>query len=85
MTTAASTETVVVRMSKKAIQRLDKAARARGLKRSELVREVLESTLAQSVDLAEEARRQSLLVSRLKSERDALGFIESALSTDGWT
>ena len=67
-----------------AIQRLDKAARARRLKRSELVREVLGSA-GTIGDLAVEARPRSLLVSRLKSARDTPGFIESAMSTDGWT
>ncbi|HOV84883.1 MAG TPA: antitoxin MazE family protein [Syntrophobacteraceae bacterium] len=33
---------------------------------------------------AEEARRQSLLVSRSPSEEEALDFIEAAADTDGW-
>jgi hypothetical protein len=33
---------------------------------------------------AEEARRQSLLVSRSRSEQEALDFIEAAADTDGW-
>lgn len=35
-------------------------------------------------DLAEEARRQSVLVSRRESEHDALEFIEHAVDTRGW-
>ena len=35
-------------------------------------------------DPAREARRQSLLVSRRGSERDALDFIEHAADTRGW-
>ncbi|GKT07855.1 antitoxin MazE family protein [Desulforhabdus sp. TSK] len=33
---------------------------------------------------AEEARRQSLLVSRSAAENEALDFIEAAADTDGW-
>jgi len=33
---------------------------------------------------AEEARRQSLLVSRSPDEQAALDFIEAAADTDGW-
>jgi metal-responsive CopG/Arc/MetJ family transcriptional regulator len=81
---AASSEVIVVRMSKKAIDRLDAAARARGIKRSEFVRKVLESNLAESIDMVEESRRQSLLVSRRESEQDAMAFIEATMSSDGW-
>lgn len=83
MTNAAS-EVVVVRMSKQSLQRLDAAAHSRGIKRSELVRRVIEENLADSTDLAEEARHQSLRVSRRKSERDAMDFIASTMATDGW-
>ena len=81
---SASSEAIVIRMSKHAVQRLDAAARARGVKRSEFVRGILESNLNETMDLAEEARRQSLLISRRESERDAMDFIASAMSTDGW-
>lgn len=33
---------------------------------------------------AEEARRQSLLVSRSADEKEALDFIEAAADTEGW-
>lgn len=80
----ASSEAIVIRMSKHAVQRLDAAARGRGVKRSEFVRGILESNLNETMNLAEEARRQSLLISRRESERDAMSFIASAMSTDGW-
>jgi metal-responsive CopG/Arc/MetJ family transcriptional regulator len=81
---ATSSEVIVIRMSKKAVQRLDAVAHARGIKRSELVRKVLESNLTDAIDLEKEARRQSMLVGRRESETDALGFLENSMSTDGW-
>lgn len=80
----AASEVIVVRMSEKAVQRLDAAAHARGIKRSEFVRTILESNLAETMDLETEARRQSLIVSRRESEKDALDFLENSTSTDGW-
>ena len=83
MTNPAS-EVVVVRMSRQSLQRLDAAAHSRGIKRSELVRQVIEANLAGSMDLADEARQQSLRTSRRKSERDAVDFIASTMATDDW-
>jgi metal-responsive CopG/Arc/MetJ family transcriptional regulator len=83
MSTAAS-EVVVVRLSKKTLSKLDHAAHKRGLKRSEFVRQVIESNVGDGGDLAMEAQRQSLLVSRLESEKDANDFIAHATSADGW-
>jgi metal-responsive CopG/Arc/MetJ family transcriptional regulator len=81
---ATPSEVIVIRMSKQAVQRLDAAAHARGIKRSEFVRKVLESNLTDAIDIEEEARRQSLLVGRRESEKDALDFLENSMSTDGW-
>jgi len=53
-------------------RQLAKEARRRRMTRSEVARSILESGLGRRVDLASEARRQSRLVSRRRSERDAL-------------
>jgi metal-responsive CopG/Arc/MetJ family transcriptional regulator len=81
---AAASEVVVVRLSKKTLGKLDRAAHKRGLKRSEFVRQVIESNIGDGGDLAAEAHRQSLLVSRLDSERGANDLIADTMSTDGW-
>ena len=54
--------------------------------KSELAREILTTGLAgkEAPDPAEEARRQSLLVSRRRSERETLAFLEEVADTRGW-
>jgi hypothetical protein len=54
--------------------------------KSEVAREILAAGLDEGgVSLiAQEARRQSLLVSRRRSEREALEFIEHTADTQGW-
>ena len=62
-------------------------ARRRRKSKSELVREILEADLGGESGaraLAEEARRQSLLVSERRSERDVMDFLEHAADTRGW-
>jgi hypothetical protein len=59
-------------------RQLAKEARRRRMTRSEVARSILESGLGCRVDLASEARRQSRLVSRRRSERDALAFTGAA-------
>jgi hypothetical protein len=62
-------------------------ARRRRTTKSELVRELLAAGLEGErgvPDLAEEARRQSLLVSERESEREALEFLKHAADTRGW-
>ena len=56
---------------------LAREARRRRSTKSELVRELLAAGLGEGgvPDLAQEARRQSLLVGRRRSERDALEFL----------
>jgi hypothetical protein len=52
-----------------------------------VLREVIEAALAGATaaeDPAAEARRQSLLVSGRRSEKDALRFIEGAADVRGW-
>ncbi|OLE84461.1 MAG: hypothetical protein AUF76_03225 [Acidobacteria bacterium 13_1_20CM_2_65_9] len=59
-------------------RQLAKEARRRRMTRSDVARSILESGLGRRVDLASEARRQSRLVSRRRSERDALAFTGAA-------
>lgn len=57
-------------------RRLAREARRRRQTRSEVARAILEAELGgEGGDLAAEARRQSLLVRRRRSERDALEFL----------
>ena len=66
---------------------LAREARRRRKTKSEVAREILAAGRegqAGALDLAQEARRQSLLVSRRRSEKDALEFIEQAADTRGW-
>lgn len=66
---------------------LSREARRRHTTKSELVREILASGLAGdegTPTLAEEARRQSLLVAERPSERDTLELLEHAADTRGW-
>ena len=57
-------------------RRLAREARRRRQTRSEVARSILEAELgAGGADFATEARRQSLLVRRRASEREALAFI----------
>lgn len=66
-------------------KRLSREARRRRLTRSEVARAALEAGLRGGPsDLAAEARRQSLLVSRHPSEKDVLDFIQHAADTTGW-
>jgi hypothetical protein len=67
---------------------LAREAHRRRKTRSQVAREILETELlgdeAASAAAAKEARRQSLLVSRRRSEREALEFIVGAADTRDW-
>lgn len=66
-------------------RRLAREARRRHTTRSHVARSILEAGLGpRGIDVAAEARRQSLLVSRRRSERDALRFVRSAADLAGW-
>jgi predicted transcriptional regulator len=66
-------------------RKLGREARRRRQTRSEVARHILEAGLsATEPDLATEARRQSRLVRRRRSEREALDFIERASDRSGW-
>ena len=65
---------------------LTREARRRRKTKSEVAREILAAGLAAEGGdlLAQEARRQSLLVSRRRSERETLDFITQVADTQGW-
>ncbi|MBI1876077.1 MAG: DUF3018 family protein [Acidobacteria bacterium] len=66
-------------------RRLAREARRRRKTRSEIARTILEGGLAgDGQDAAAEARRQSLLVGRHRSERQAMRFIVDAADLRGW-
>lgn len=65
---------------------LTREARRRRKTKSEVAREILAAGLAVEGEnlIAQEARRQSLLVSGRRSEEEALEFIEQAADARGW-
>jgi predicted transcriptional regulator len=68
-------------------RRIAQAARRNKRTKSAVLREALNQAFGAAPlpdDPAREARRQSLLVSRRRSERDALDFVERAADTRGW-
>jgi predicted transcriptional regulator len=68
-------------------RRIAQAARRNKRTKSAVLREALSQAFGAAPlpeDPAREARRQSLLVSRRRSERDALDFVEHAADTRGW-
>ena len=65
-------------------RRLAREAQRRRTTRSEVARTILEGGLTGGVDVAVEARRQSLLVKRRRSERDALAFVTGVADGSGW-
>ena len=66
-------------------RRLAREARRRRITRSEAARAALDAGLGGSAtDFAAEARRQSLLVGKLRSERDVLRLITEIADTTGW-
>jgi hypothetical protein len=66
-------------------KRLAREARRRQQTRSEIARTILEAGLGPGgSDLPVEARRQSLLASRRRSDRDALRFMTAIADTAGW-
>lgn len=69
-------------------RRLASEARRQRRTKSDLAREALSTAFGESTgadeDPTREARRQSLLVSSRKSEREALGFVASVADRRGW-
>ncbi len=86
MSSKAST-VVTLRVSSALARSLEREARRRRRTKSAVVREILADFLegrGTPADAAEEARRQSLLVSRRRSERESLEFLERAFEGRGW-
>lgn len=78
---------LTVRMDADLTRSLAREARRRGKTKSEVAREILAAGLGGErgiSDSAQEARRQSLLVSRRDSEKETLEFIEQTADTRGW-
>jgi hypothetical protein len=79
------TTILTVRVPAAIDRRLAREARRLRRTRSQVARDILEAALsADAADPRAEARRQSLLVSRRRSERDVLRFIVDAADTSGW-
>jgi hypothetical protein len=78
---------LTLRISSATARTLAREARRQRKSKSEVARSMLEAGLhgdALKAGFEREARRQSLLVSRRRSEQETLGFIESAADTWGW-
>ena len=79
---------LTVRVDDELTRSLEREATRRHKSKSEVVREILADGLSgrsAGLDLEQEARRQSLLVSGRRSEREALELIEQTADTRGWT
>lgn len=79
---------LTVRIDSGVARGLAREARKRGTTRSEVARSILAAGLGIDDERAgqvEEARRQSLRVSRRRSERETLEFIAAAADTWGWS
>ncbi|HEX6899774.1 MAG TPA: antitoxin MazE-like protein [Thermoanaerobaculia bacterium] len=85
-TTEKATAVLTLRIDTDLSRSLEREARRRRKTKSEVAREILATGLGiqEENPLAEEARRQSLLVSRRRSERETLEFIEQTADTRGW-
>jgi len=82
-----SSAVVTFRVSGDLDRAIAREARRRRRTRSALLREILERALEGGIavmDPAVEARRQSLLVSRRASEREALEFVEGVADRRAW-
>ncbi|MFL6258173.1 MAG: antitoxin MazE-like protein [Thermoanaerobaculia bacterium] len=77
---------LTIRMDADLTRSLAREARRRRKTKSEVAREILAAGLGaeEGNPIAQEAQRQSLLVSRRRSERETLEFIEQAADTRGW-
>jgi predicted DNA-binding protein len=81
----ADTAVLTIRIPSTLERRLVRAARRRHRTRSEVAREILEAGLQHAEpDLDVEARRQSLLVSRRRSEQETLRVILEVADLRGW-
>jgi RHH-type transcriptional regulator, rel operon repressor / antitoxin RelB len=72
-----------IRLEPELERRLEALARQTGKSKSYHAREPIQHYLTEN-NLAAEARRQSVSVSRRENEQDALDFIENATDQTGW-
>ncbi len=72
-----------IRLEPNLDQKLAALAKRQGRTKSDLAREAIRRYLLDD-DLAAEAHRQSLLVSKSDSEQNTLDFIEHAADRKGW-
>ena len=81
-----ATAVLTIRIDADLTRSLAREARRRRKTKSEVAREILAAGLGAEEGnlIAQEARRQSLLVSRRRSERETLEFIEQTADTQGW-
>jgi len=87
MARGARSTVLTPRVSTELDRRIERAARRSRRTKSDVLREALHSPFAGEpppVDPAQEARRQSLLVSGRPCEREAIEFIEQAADERGW-
>jgi hypothetical protein len=85
MADAAATEVLTLRVPADLSRRLSREARRQGRTRGAVARDLLARALGSGdADPAAEAKRQSLLVSRRRSERETLRFIAGAADLQGW-
>ena len=81
------TAVLTLRVPAKVHRYLTREARRRRQTRSNIARSILLERVEGSSepDFLAEARRQSLLVSKRRSERDTLAFLDGAADRRGWT
>lgn len=83
-----SSSVLTIRIDPELKASLDREAERQHTSKSELVRRYLVDGLTggkAGADLAREARRQSLLVSRHPTEGEVLDFLEGVTDRRGWT
>jgi predicted transcriptional regulator len=79
------TEVLTIRVSRDVSRRLTQEARRQRRPRSAVARAILAEGLGEGPgDSLAEARRQSLLVRRRASEREAIQFITDVADLKGW-
>ncbi len=77
---------LTLRVPAKVHRYLTREARRRRATRSDIARRILQERVEGSSepDVLAEARRQSLLVSKRRSERDVLAFVDTVADRRGW-
>jgi metal-responsive CopG/Arc/MetJ family transcriptional regulator len=78
---------LTLRIDSRMANSLSREARRRRATRSEVVRSILESALQKehaADPIAEEARRQSLLVRKHRSEKETVEFVDAAADLWDW-